>query len=339
MKMTDSVPDRTVAMPVETLTLLQSASNTLIITHHNPDGDALGSAAGLALTLLDQGRKADLLLLGAWSNHLTFLLDGLNTRHDLNEPADYDLVILLDCHGFDRLGPGFEKIAQNLAGRPFLVVDHHPLNQDESSAPFWLLRPEASSTGELVWLLVRALGWLPPRNALQALLLAMSSDTGFFTQSNTTADTLRAAADILELGGDLAEINQRIRQDIPLRRLKLMGRSLESLMLHFQGRLATMIVDPEMLKATGALMADTEDFVEFGRSVGQVELSACIKDQGLGPGSIRVSLRSRDRVDARALALAFGGGGHRQAAAYNDAAAANAPAALENLLAKVESFL
>lgn len=339
MTMTDSVAERSSIISAETLALLRSATSPLIIAHHNPDGDALGSAAGLALTLRNQGRAVDLLLLGDWSSHLNFLLEGLQVRRDLNGPADYDLVILLDCHGFDRLGPEFEIISHILADRPLLVVDHHPLNQDESTTPLWLLRPEASSTGELVWLLVRTLGWVPPRNALQALLVAISSDTGFFTQSNTNADTMRAVADILELGGDLAEINQRVRQDMPLRRLKLMGRALESLELHFQGRLATMIVDPEMLRETGALMTDTEDFVEFGRSLAQVELSVCVKDQGLGPGSVRVSLRSRDRVDARALALAFGGGGHRQAAAYNDAVADDASTALNNLLAKVENFL
>lgn len=336
--MTDLAPVG-IKIAAETLDQVRQAARLLVVTHHNPDGDALGSAAGLALTLLSQGRQVEVLLRGFWPDHLAFVLDGLKVRSELGDYTGYDLVILLDCHAFDRLGPGFESLANTLADRPLLVIDHHPLSETELARENWILHPESSSTGELVWELIQSLGWIPPLAAGRALLLAMSSDTGFFTQSNTTAGALRAAADLVELGGDLAEINQRVRQDLPLRRLKLTGLALDSLTLHFQGRLATMIVDQDMLKASGAILADTEDFVEFGRSLVGVELSAFFKDKGQGPGSIRVSLRSRDAVDARALALAFGGGGHRQAAAYNDPTAADIPSALENFLAKVETFL
>lgn len=327
------------AIAAEALDLVRRSARGLVVTHHNPDGDALGSAAGLALTLMNQGARVEVLLRGSWPDHLAFVLDGLKVRGDLSGPQDYDLVILLDCHAFDRLGDGFESLATDLAGLPLLVVDHHPLAASEVAGASWVLRPEASSTGELVWELILALGWAPPRAAGQALLLAMSSDTGFFTQSNTTPGALRAAADLLELGGDLASIHQRVRQDMPLRRLKLMGLALDSLVLHCGGRLATMIVDQEMLEATGAQLADTEDFVEFGRSLAGVELSAFFKKKGSGPGPIRVSLRSRDRVDARALALAFGGGGHRQAAAYNDPTASDIQTALANFLAQADRFL
>lgn len=323
----------------ETLTGLRQASRLLVIAHHNPDGDALGSAAGLALTLISQGRQVDLLLRGSWPDHLSFMLQCLRVRRDLEGSLDYDLVVLLDCHAFDRLGPGFEELADKLSGLPLLVVDHHLLADGEEFRDSWIIRPEAAATGELVWNLIRELGWTPPREAQQALLLALSSDTGFFTQSNTTAGTLRAAADLLELGGDLAEINRIVRQDLPLRRLKLMGLALETLTLHFQGRLSTMMVDQRMLQETGAHLADTEDFVELGRSLAQVELAAFFKAKGQGPGSIRVSLRSREPVDARALALSFGGGGHREAAAYNDPEASDIPTAMANFLARAESFL
>lgn len=336
--MIDYLPARAPIM-AETLADLRQASRLLIIAHHNPDGDALGSAAGLALTLISQDRQVDLLLRGGWPDNLSFLLQGLQVRSDLEESPDYDLVVLLDCHAFDRLGPGFEALAAKLSGLPLLVVDHHLLAAGEEYRDSWIIRPDAAATGELVWNIIRELGWTPPRGAQQALLLAMSSDTGFFTQSNTTAGTLRAAADLLELGGDLSEINRIVRQDLPLRRLKLMGRALDTLTLHFQGRLSTMMVDQQMLEETGARLADTEDFVELGRSLAQVKLAAFFKAKGQEPGSIRVSLRSRAPVDARALALSFGGGGHREAAAYNDPDASDIQTAMENFLARAESYL
>jgi phosphoesterase RecJ-like protein len=101
-----------------------------------------------------------------------------------------------------------------------------------------------------------------------------------------------------------------------------------------------MTVTPALLaRAGGATMTDTEDLVELGRGLAGVTLSALVKDAGGGPGGVRVSLRSRDPVDASALAGFFGGGGHRQAAAYNDPRAATAEEALANLLARAEDFL
>jgi phosphoesterase RecJ-like protein len=116
-----------------------------------------------------------------------------------------------------------------------------------------------------------------------------------------------------------------------------MGLALDSLRLYFDGRLAVMTVTPAALRTAGAVMADSEDLVDLGRSLVGVILSALVKDEGLGPP--RVSLRSREPVNASALAGLFGGGGHRLAAAYNDPQAATAEEAVANLLARAESFL
>lgn len=323
--------------------LFRRAERVLILTHHNPDGDALGSAAGLALTLESQGRRADVYLAGTWSEHLEFLVEGLRRAPGLDDVDGYDLLVLLDCHDFDRVGPEAERLRKTLAARrsplPIVVVDHHLLVAGEEAAETWLHNAAASSTGELVWTILRSLGWRPPAQGLQALLMGLGSDTGFFSQTNTTAEALRAAADLVDLGGDLEAIHRRIKNNWPLRRLKLMGLVLDSLAVHFGGRLATMLVTPAMLAETGAVMADTEDFVELGRGLAGVTLSAIVKDVGGGPGTVRVGLRSREDVNAQGLARLFGGGGHRQAAAYNDARALNADEARANLLARAADFL
>ena len=319
---------------------LKQAGRVLILPHHNPDGDALGSATGLARALLAQGARAELYLTGAWSEHLSYLLEGLTIPSSQPDPLHYDLAALIDCHSFDRLGPDYLALATALTDLPQVVIDHHLLARpSDQAAPNWFHQPEASSTGELVWQVIKSLGWVPPRPARQALLLAMAADTGFFTQANTTPAVLRGVADLLELGGDLEEIHRRLKKNLPLRRLKLIGLALDTLQLHFNGRLATIMVTPALLAVAGAVMADTEDLVELGRSLAGVTMSALIKDNGHGPGSVRVSLRSQEPVDARSLALVFGGGGHRQASAYNDPQAAEAGAALTNLLARAEAFL
>ncbi|MDR2945227.1 MAG: bifunctional oligoribonuclease/PAP phosphatase NrnA [Candidatus Adiutrix sp.] len=326
-------------MTEEFLKLLGGAKSVVIFSHHNPDGDALGSSAGLALSLNCCGVKAAVHVAGTWSEHLGFLLEGVETDEALADPSRYDAAVLLDCRSFDRLGPEGPEVAAKMAGIPLAVVDHHLLSEGEIIPGTWLVRPEAGSTGEMIWGVLKRLERTPPPAAVRALLVAMATDTGFFTQSNTTPAALRAAAELVELGGDLEEVRRLVSGARPLRALKLKGAVLTSLDVRLDGRLAIMRVTPEMLLETGALMSDTENFVELGRDVAGVMMSVLVKDSGRGAGTVRVSLRSRKGVDAQGLAQLFGGGGHRQAAAYNDPAAVDAAGAIENLLARVDAFL
>lgn len=327
----------------EMLEVCREARRPLILCHHNPDGDALGSAVALSLVFSQQGRKPEVHLVGCWSEHLAFMLEGVDQVPAVADFSVYDLVVLLDCHSFDRLGPEGAGLKEALAKAeprpPLVVIDHHLLGAGEEIGPLGLHDAAASSTGELVWRLIRALGWAAPQKALQAVLMAMAADTGFFSQSNTTAGAFRAAAELIEAGGDIEDIKRRLRMEQPLRRLKLMGLALSTLETHLDGRLGVMTVDPAMLTAAGAKMSDTEEFVEIVRSLSGVGLAVLIKDDGRGPGTIRVSLRSRPEIDARALAAHFGGGGHRQASAYNDARAVDAKEALANLLAEAGRYL
>jgi len=327
------------AVPPLVLDLLGRARHILILTHHNPDGDALGSARALALTLEAAGRRADLALSGTLDQNLSFLLEGLSIIDFPNDFPAYDLVALLDCHSLTRLERSELTWPLSAEGPPLVAIDHHPLRGEEKLEAGWFLEPSASSTGELIWRLLSALSLRPPPEAREALLTAIASDTGFFSQSNTTAAALRAVADLVEMsGGGLVEtVHRRLREELPLRRLKLKGLALDSLRLHCDGRLALMAVTQSTLEAAGAVMADTEDLVELGRSLAGVTLSALIKDHG--SGRLRVSLRSREPVNASALAGLFGGGGHRLAAAYDDRLAATAEEAAANLLARAENFL
>ncbi len=326
------------------LSLFQSARRILLLTHHNPDGDALGSSAGLALALQAQGRSAHLYLTGSHQDNLNFLLEGLTVLEEVREAEQYDLAVLLDCHGFDRLGeaegPALKAALEALARPlPLVVIDHHLANESEAEAGTWIWDPGASSTGELVAQLLAALGWPCSEEGAEALLLAIASDTGFFSQANVTPGALRAAADLVAAGGSLERVDRRVRRDWHVRRLRLMGLALSSLETHFGGQVAVMSVTPAMLEAAGAAMSDTEELVEMGRGLAGVRLAALVKDSGGGRGTVRVSLRSRDRVNARALAKVFGGGGHLEASAYNDPGAADAAEVKARFLAEAEKYL
>ena len=329
-------PAPVAAVPPLVLDLMGRAGHILILTHHNPDADALGAARALALTLGAAGRRADLALNGAWAQQLSFLLEGLSVIDFPDEFSAFDLIVLLDCHCLGRLERK-DFTALPADGPPLVVIDHHPLMGEEKMEEGWFLEPTASSTGELVWHLLSALNLNPPPEAREATLLAIASDTGFFSQNNTTASALRVAADIVEQAGSMDTIQRHLRGSLPLRHLKLMGLALDSLSLHCDGRLAVMIVTPADLNSVGAAMADTEGFVELGRNLAGVTLSVLVKDDG--SGCPRVGLRSREPVNASALAELFGGGGHLLAAAYKDPLAATVEEAVTNLLARVEDFL
>jgi phosphoesterase RecJ-like protein len=151
---------------------------------------------------------------------------------------------------------------------------------------------------------------------LEAVLAAIVSDTGFFTQANTTASSLREAADMVAMGGDLEGVNTKLNQSFSPARMRLLSLSLGSMEFFREGRVAVMSLTARMLAEARASLEDAEGFVDFPRSVKGVELAAFLKEDGRG--RVKVSLRSRYPVSARAVATGYGGGGHVLAAAYTD---------------------
>lgn len=321
----------------------KQVERVLITAHHNPDGDALGSISALARALMSAGKSVEIFLAGIWPERLDFLLEDLPRALEVADISDHDLTVLLDCHSLARLDNAGTLLATRLEELPsnplMAVIDHHQLDAGEEVSPLWFFDGDASSTGELVLNFIETLGWELSPLSIQSLLVAMASDTGFFSQSNAKASTLRATADLLDKGGDLVDISRRLKGLLTLGHLKLKGLMLDSLEVHCNGFLSIMSITSEMLEKSGATKEDTEDLIEEGRNLAGIRLSALIKDYGGGPGHVRVSLRSFYPVQARLLALQFGGGGHPEASAYNDPQAKNAEEARNNLLVKAPSIL
>jgi phosphoesterase RecJ-like protein len=300
---------------------LVSARRLLVMGHCHPDGDALGSAVGLGEALRGMGRDVTVGLAGRVAPNTRFILEGFTGfRGAIDNPEDvrsggWDLLVLVDCHGPERVWPEHRDSGYGSLP-PYMVIDHHvhlcPLDR-----PVGVFHdPRASSTGEMVVRLLKALGapFTPP--LLEALLAAIASDTGFFTQANTTAACLEDAAFLVGLGGDLESVNSRLNQSFSPARMRLLSLSLACMEFHMEGRVALMPLTSGMLGRAGAALEDAEGFVDFPRAVRGVELAAFFKEDGRG--GVKVSLRSRYPVSARELAYSYGGGGHVQAAAYSD---------------------
>jgi phosphoesterase RecJ-like protein len=189
-------------------------------------------------------------------------------------------------------------------------VDHH-LEADHF-ADLMIGHEEASSTGYLLALFLEYAGIEWTEELATVVYTAMAADTGNFRYSNTDPDTLRTAAKMVDHGADPAEVYRHLHERWSWGRMQLLYRVLGSLEAFADGRLAMLSAKQADLDATGCDPVDLEDFVNFGRIIDGVEVSALVCE--LEPAACKASLRSQGSVDVAEVAQDLGGGGHRNAA-------------------------
>ncbi|MDR1085734.1 MAG: bifunctional oligoribonuclease/PAP phosphatase NrnA [Deltaproteobacteria bacterium] len=299
------------------LDTLLSASHTLVMGHFNPDGDSLGSSVALYLALESLGRKVTLGYQGRIHGHLAFLLNGVRdcrlieaTEKDLSQ---FDLAVIVDCLQPDRIWEGM--VDQDLLP-PILIVDHHP-GQEHIFKPIAKIHsPEVSSAGELMFKVIEALNVPLTRSIAEALMVALMSDTGFFSQNNSTSESFRQASVLVAHGARSEYLAGCLKRNWTQARVRLLAAALGTLEITFDGHLASMLLTQAMLEETGANLDDMDGFVEYPRSMSGVEVAVLFRVDG--QGHTRVSLRSDLHYNVQEVAEHFGGGGHRQAAAYTD---------------------
>lgn len=302
---------------------LDRAQKVLITTHVKPDGDALGSASILALALQQKNKHAELLLLSKCPTKYSFILKeaGLFASHhdaeakplpDLNA---YDTIAITDTGTWSQL-PGLKEKLEAfaaIAGKQILIIDHH--RTQESWGTVRVVDPNRSSACELVWDLLKQWGTKATKQMADAAYIGLVSDTGWFQFSNATPSTLRLAADLMEVGVNPDLVYQRLYQSEREPRLRLQARVMNNFELHADGKLAVLKVRAEDFATTGATVNDTENLINLPLAIASVEMSLCFSEPTQNDGSpIRVSLRSKGKVDVSAFAQNFGGGGHSRAA-------------------------
>jgi phosphoesterase RecJ-like protein len=293
--------------PQVALARLRRAQRTLITSHANPDGDALGSELALAELLHTLGREAVIANLDPAPATLSEL-PGLNTIRvgSLPEgfPTGFDLVVTLECPGLDRAG------LDGLSQLPIVNIDHHMDNSEYGEINY--LDAKAPAVGEMVLALFNEAEVNPSPTAATNIYVALYTDTGGFRYSNTTSRAFVAATQLVEAGADPEAVGQWIHERRSLGSARLLGEALSTLELLASGRLAVMSVDEAAFERAGAVPADTEELINVPRAISGVQVAAFLKQTQ--PDTVRVSLRSKGSVDVRMVAAAFGGGGHTNAA-------------------------
>jgi phosphoesterase RecJ-like protein len=295
---------------------LRGHDRFLLITHENPDGDALGSILA-AKHVLDALKKDSVMYLSGVAplpaEYKFMPLEEL--RRDLPDDAADRVLFALDCANESRLGEGQAA----LEAAPFVVnVDHHHDNSHFGNVN--LVVADASSTGEIVRDLVAELGLELTPELAEAIYTALVTDTGRFQYANTTPKALRLAAELVEAGADVHRVFQSVYETVQLAKLKLLARALERAQVYEGGGLVVSYLRKTDFAEVGASEPYSEGIIDFLRAVEGADMAALIREPPApGRPARRVSLRSSsDELDVSAIARASGdGGGHRQAAGFS----------------------
>jgi phosphoesterase RecJ-like protein len=294
---------------------LRAHDRFLLVTHENPDGDALGSILGLKLALDALGKDSVMYLYGDAPLPAEYAFMPLEAlQREL--PGDWRerVVVAVDCANETRIGPVPELLEQ----APLVLdVDHHHDNSRFGDVN--LIVADASSTGEVLRDVVAELGLELTPELAEALYIALVTDTGRFQYTNTTPKALRLAAELVEAGADVHQIFRDVYETVQFAKLKLLARALERAQIYDGGRLVVSYLLRSDFTQIGAAEAYSEGIIDYLRAVEGAEMAALIREPPRSDGPTRrISLRaSNDEIDVSAIARKSGGGGHRQAAGFS----------------------
>ncbi|MGQ9842536.1 MAG: DHH family phosphoesterase [Spirochaetota bacterium] len=293
---------------------LNSYDNFIISTHESPDPDGLGAEIAFKELLLKIGKHA--IIINSDPTPLKFsfidpeneiiLFDESNIMHNLIDYA----VFVLDTNDFDNIGKAYHHIKDSI--RDVFIIDHHEGGKEKIKSNF--IQVEASSTSEIIGNTLQHFGIIPSFKAAQALYAGIVFDTGCFKYPKTSPVTFVLAAQLVSLGVKPYEIYQQIYENNSLEVFRLKALMLSTMEVHFDGKLILMKLTPDMIKETNAPFAEGEVNINLPLSIQGVAASVLVK-QDIG-GPVKVSMRTKGNLDVAEIAIANGGGGHKNAAGY-----------------------
>jgi phosphoesterase RecJ-like protein len=289
----------------ETARWLSERDSFLILTHKRPDGDTLGCAAGLVQGLIRAGKTAYILKNPeATARYTTYVEkhwapDGFIPAH----------IITVDIASPDL----FPVTGQEYTDKVALCIDHHPSNTN--FAPLNCLDTVKSSCGEIIYELLLELNGGIDSETATSLYVAVSTDTGCFQFANTTSNTLRVAAELVEAGAPIGEINRELFRTKAKSRILLEAMITSGMEFYFGGAVAITVITRDMMDKTGAGENEMDDVAAIPGSIEEVIVGITIREM-TGPEDSKVSVRTTPLVNANDLCARFGGGGHAMAAGF-----------------------
>ena len=289
---------------------LVSAKTIGVVGHVRPDGDALGAMLGLVHASRAAGKNAvasfgEPFIVG---NEFDYLDVSVLTPPD-RFPGDLDLAVVCDTGVIDRLGSVGPKVEK---ASTLLVIDHHKSESDIGDIA--LIDPTAAATTQLVYQLLVRMGWPITRAVADALYTGIVTDSGRFMYSATTAEVHRIAAELIESGVEPATIGQHLFESAPFGYFAVVSDVLGRAILDEQAGLVWSVLTGDDVKNADVTWEVTDGLIDLVRLAQEADTTLLLKE--VEQGTLKGSLRSRGAVDVAAVAGAFGGGGHHNAAGF-----------------------
>lgn len=293
---------------VEILLGISRSSTFSLLTHVSPDGDTLGSALAMHILLKSMGKTSEVVC----EDPVPHIYGFLPCADVVKLPQDavgYECAIAMDCADAQR----FKRSVFIFRGaRLTMTMDHHFTNRGYADTNF--IRGGASATSELVYDVYKALDKPITNDAAICLYTGIVTDTGNLTYSNTTPNSIRIVAELLENGLNITEVNRKIYRTVPFQKTRVQGFALSNMQLEYDGRIGIATLTVAQMEAFGASSEDCEGVVDMVRDVESVRVAVFIREGR--DGTYKVSLRSKECADVGKIAKRFGGGGHAGAAGY-----------------------
>lgn len=279
--------------------LLLSKNNILIITHTNPDGDTLCSAAALCSALRRAGKRANLFRNPAVTTKYMPHVE----KYFAPKSFKSKYIVSVDVATEKMFAEGFD-------GAIDLCIDHHPTNSHYAKKE--LVCPDKAACGEIVLAVIKEMCGSITQEEADLLYIAVTTDTGCFQYLNTNAATFRAAAELLEYGADTGMVNVKFFRKASRARLKLEGMIYSTMGFYRDGKISVAIITNEMLRQAGAGEEDCDDLAGLAGRAEGASVNITIRERD--NGSSKVSVRTGRDVSSSDICAVFGGGGHAMAA-------------------------
>jgi phosphoesterase RecJ-like protein len=301
----------------QALNLIKSSKDILILTHKNPDGDAVGSVLGLAIALKSLGKNVRCFSKDTVPRTFEFLPNTVFIKSQIN-PKQYDLIILLDCADFSRTGmEDIKDIATSFNG--LIIIDHHP--RDESKRVHMgncveIIDYQSSSTAILIYDLLKKLNIKITKDIANCLLTGILTDTGSFQNDNTNPQSLKIAAELVKKGPRIDKIVRNVFGNRSISAIKLWGKALSRVRTDNKVGMAVSYVSKRDIEECGAEKEDLSGLVSVINTISDTKFSLLLTEYD--NQKIKGSLRSDEDkgIDVSKVARNLGGGGHRFASGF-----------------------
>jgi bifunctional oligoribonuclease and PAP phosphatase NrnA len=294
--------------------LFSKYTSYILSTHLNPDGDGLGSQLALREYLLSTGKSVRCINHSPTPRHYKFLdpagtmieVFDVNIHKEVIDNAD--CIVVIDTNVPSRLGDLADLVVSSPAVK--IVIDHH-LDKDEF-ADYYIVDEDAAATGEIVYALLYEAMEKKLNDAIAvALYTAIMTDTGSYRFPKTNRTTHLKTAELLQYNVDPSMIYREVYERGPINRMILLGKTLSTLQLCHNGRVAIMKVTKEMFRETDTDLVETDGFVNYAMQVDNVDIGLLLTDW---EDTIKISFRARGDVRVNEFAKEFNGNGHQHAA-------------------------